>query len=81
MIKAIIRPIKYKATDAHFPWPEEVIGIEVEAELYDSGDIFFAHVTQRGLGIARWDVMHGEAELVCILDDEIEVCGECGSEL
>ena len=81
MIKAIIRPIKHKAIDAHISWPEEVIGIEVEAELYDSGDIFFARVTQKGLGITRWDVMHGEAELVYLLDDEIEVCSECGSEL
>ena len=79
MTKAIIRPIDHKATGAHCPWPENIIGAEIKAELYDGPHKFFARVTDF-VGCRGWDVMHGEAELVRIVT-ESETCDECGQEL
>lgn len=78
MKKAIIRPINHRARTAYCAWPAEVIGEELEANLYDGPDEYFACVTdQRCNG---WDVLHGEAELVRFVE-EPETCEHCGGEL
>lgn len=77
MKKAIIRPINHRARGAHCPWPEEVVGIELEAELYDGPHKYFARVTDSHCN--GWDALHGEAELVRFVE-EPDTCGNCGTE-
>lgn len=78
MRKAIIKPINHRAAKAWCAWPEEVIGEELTARLYDAPHRYFACII--GGQCAGWDVLHGEAELVRFVE-EPETCEHCGGEL
>jgi hypothetical protein len=59
-------------------WPEDAIGVELEAKLYPEGGKLFARVTNNNEMCHGWNVLHGEAEFVRLVP---ETCNECGQEV